>query len=64
MIEKFNGSWFLMMQEFDGLYLIRAFLIEMDCVYLQTDKPWDFLIFKAQSQTYLNFAQIKNVKIK
>ena len=34
MIENFNGSWFLMIEEFDGSFLIRAFLIERECVYL------------------------------
>ena len=33
MIENFNGSWFLMIKEFDGSFLIRAFLIERDFVY-------------------------------
>ena len=33
MIEKFNGSWFLMIEEFDGWFLIRAFLTERDCMY-------------------------------
>ena len=31
--EKFNGSLFLMIEEFDGSFLIRAFLIERECVY-------------------------------
>ena len=30
--EKFNGLLFLMIEEFDGSFLIRAFLIERDCV--------------------------------
>ena len=33
--EKFNGLLFLMIEEFDGSFLIRAFLIERDCVYYQ-----------------------------
>ena len=33
MIEEFNGLSFLMCEEFDGWFLIRAFLIERDCVY-------------------------------
>ena len=31
--EKFNGLLFLMIEEFDGSFLIRAFLIEKECVY-------------------------------
>ena len=31
--EKFNGLLFLMIEEFDGSFLIRAFLIERECVY-------------------------------
>ena len=31
--EKFNGLMFLMIEEFDGSFLIRAFLIERECVY-------------------------------
>ena len=31
--EKFNGLLFLMIEDFDGSFLIRAFLIEWDCVY-------------------------------
>ena len=30
--EKFNGLLFLMIEEFDGSFLIRAFLIERECV--------------------------------
>ena len=30
---QWNGSWFLMVEEFDGSFLIRAFLIERECVY-------------------------------
>ena len=30
--EKFNGLMFLMIEEFDGSFLIRAFLIERECV--------------------------------
>ena len=32
---KFNGSWFLMIEEFDGSFLIRLFLIERECVYAE-----------------------------
>ena len=32
-IEKFNGLFFLMIEEFDGSFLVRAFFIERDCVY-------------------------------
>ena len=31
--EKFNGLLFLMIEEFDGSFLIRVFLIERECVY-------------------------------
>ena len=31
--EKFNGLMFLMIEEFDGSFLIRVFLIERECVY-------------------------------
>ena len=31
--EKFNGLMFLMIEAFDGSFLIRAFLIERECVY-------------------------------
>ena len=33
MIKKFNGSSFLMIEVFDGSFLVRAVLIERDCVY-------------------------------
>ena len=35
MIEEFNGLLFLMFEEFDGLFLIRAFLVERGCMYWQ-----------------------------
>ena len=31
--QKFNGLLFLMIEEFDGSFLIRVFLIERECVY-------------------------------
>ena len=30
---NFNGLLFLMIEEFDKSFLLRAFLIERDCVY-------------------------------
>ena len=33
--ENFNGLLFLMIEEFDGSFLIRAFLIERECLYSQ-----------------------------
>jgi hypothetical protein len=32
--EKFNGLLFLIIEEFDGSFLMAAFLIERECVYL------------------------------
>ena len=31
--ENFNGLLFLIIEEFDGSFLIRGFLIERECVY-------------------------------
>ena len=42
LIEKFNGSLFLIIKLFDGLFLIRAFLIERDWVKQQ---KFDLLLF-------------------
>ena len=33
-LENFNGLLFLMIEEFDGSFLIRAFLIVRECVYI------------------------------
>ena len=36
---KFNGLLFLMIEEFDGSFLLTAFLIERDCVYVGLINP-------------------------
>ena len=55
MIGKFNGSLFLMIEEFDGSFLIRAFLIERECVYLKVcSKFCNFVKFK-RPQKFENF---------
>ena len=45
---KFNGLLFLMIEEFDGSFLLTAFLIERDCVYICVN------LRKSQSNTMSN----------
>jgi hypothetical protein len=50
MIERFNGSLFLIIEEFDGTFLLRAFLIERDCVYKE---PFNNYVDKMRGGTVL-----------
>ena len=43
MFEKFNGSLFLTIEEFNGSFLIRAFLIERDCVSPKLSKEEEIM---------------------
>ena len=40
--EKFNGLLFLMIEEFDGSILVRAFLIERECKVCIVGDSGDF----------------------
>ena len=48
MVVKFNGLSFLMIGEFDGSLLMRAFLVERDCVFQITP----FVFFGGQSDSF------------
>ena len=44
MIENSMGHGFLMIEEFDGLFPKRAFLIERECVYSKEFRwSWNFI---------------------
>ena len=69
MIEEFNGLSFLMFEEFDRSFLIRAYLIERECVYLPyNNNLTDGTEVKCQEkenrkQPFLQLMRKRNLKI-
>ena len=42
-----------MIEEFDGSFLIRAFLIERECVYALTKNPFRLIKLKSKTLSWL-----------